>query len=154
MEVILVVRHSLMLRRSTEVLISWTFLSLTYENHIRTSLSDVLRTSVGHAPWSYRFDHMGRSSLHLQETSSRRQQGTSLGVTYRTLWGRPQDATLGGPQGVILQRLKDVRRGFPLVLHRGPYGKVDRTSFGDVLRTSSGCNFAELEVESITCTLE
>ena len=29
------------------------------QNHIRTSLRGVLRTSVGHVPWSYRLDHTG-----------------------------------------------------------------------------------------------
>ena len=69
--------------------------------------------------------------------------GTSLGVTYRKIWGRPHDVTLRHPQDVIFQLLQDggrgrpqdVDRGRPLALHRGPYG--------DVLRTSSGRNFAD-----------
>ena len=52
-------------------------------------------------------------------------------------WGRPQDVTLKSPQDVIFQRPKDVGRGSrqdvgrerSLVLHRGPYGDVHRTSF-------------------------
>ena len=76
---------------------------------------------------------------------------TSHGVTYRTVWGRPQDVTLGRPHGVIFKRPKDVsrgrpqdvRRGHPLELHRGPYGDVHRTSFRDVSRTSLGRKFAE-----------
>ena len=87
----------------------------------------------------------------MQETSSRRRQGTSLGVTYRALWGRPPEVTLGRPQDVLFQRPKDVGRGRPqdvgrrrpLALHTGLYGDVHRTFFGDVLRTSSRRNFAE-----------
>ena len=75
-------------------------------------------------------------------TSSQRLQETSHGVTYKTVWGRPQDVTLGRPQDVIFQfliddgrgRPKDVGRGLPLALLRGPYEDVHRTSFG----TSSG----------------
>ena len=67
--------------------------------------------------------------------SSRHWQGTFHGVTYRTLWGRPQNVTLGHPQ--------DVGRGRPLALHRGPYGEVRRTSSWHVLRRSSGRNYAE-----------
>ena len=107
--------------------------------------------SLGHDPWSCRLYHMGTSSKRLQETSSRSRQGISFGVTYSTLWGRPQDVILGRPQDVLFQRPKNVGRGRPLdvgrwrplALHRRPYGDVHRTSFGDVLKTSSGRNFAE-----------
>ena len=44
-------------------------------------------------------------------------------VTWRTLWGNPQD--------IIFQRPKDVGRRPPMALHRGPYG-------GHLLGTSSG----------------
>ena len=46
-------------------------------------------------------------------------------------------------QDVIFQRPKIVGRGCPLALHRRPYGDVHKTSLGEVLRTSSGRNFAE-----------
>ena len=63
--------------------------------------------------------------------------------------GRPQDVTLRRPQDIIFQRPKDVGRGRPqevgrgrpLVLHRGPYG--------DIIRRSSGRNFAERVVSLI-----
>ena len=61
----------------------------------------------------------------------------SLGVTYRTAWGRSQDVTLRRPQDIIFHCRKDVGRGRPLALLRGPYG--------DVYRTSSECNLAEWE---------
>ena len=91
------------------------------------------------------------SSKRLQDSSSRRQYGTSHGVTYRPVWGRPQDVTLGRPLDVIFQRPKDVGRGclqdvgrdVPLALHRRPYGDVHTTSFRVVLRTVLGRNFAE-----------
>ena len=66
---------------------------------------------------------------------------TCYDVTYRTVWERPQAVTLGRPQVFIFQRPKDVgtslgvTRRHPLVLHRGPYGDVHRTSLGG--------NFAE-----------
>ena len=57
----------------------------------------------------------------------KRLQGTSLGITYRTLWqrlqnvtlGRPLDVTLGYPQDVIFQCPKDVSRGRPQDVGRG-----------------------------------
>ena len=61
---------------------------------------------------------------------------------YRTVWGRPQ--------AVVYQRPKDLGRGRPLALHRGPSEDVHWTSFGDVLRTS-GPNLTEWEdAESTT----
>ena len=39
-------------------------------------------------------------------------------------------------------RPQDVSEGRPLALHRGPYGDVHGSSFADVLRMSSGRNFA------------
>ena len=67
----------------------------------------------------------------------------SLGVTYRAIWGRPQDDTLGRLQNVIFQRpeyvsrgrSQDISRGHLLVLHGGPYGDVNKATFGDVLGT-------------------
>ena len=58
----------------------------------------------------------------------------SHSITYRTVWARLKDVTLGRPRDVIFQRPKDVSRGCPLVLHRGPYGDVHNISFGDVPR--------------------
>ena len=43
--------------------------------------------------------------------------GTSLDVTYRTIWKRPQDVTLGSSQNVIFQRPEDVGREHFLALH-------------------------------------
>ena len=57
--------------------------------------------------------------------------------------GRPQEATLGCPQNVKFQSHKDVGRGRPLALHRGPYGDAHSTSFIDVFRTSWRRYFAE-----------
>ena len=65
------------------------------------------------------------------------------GVTYRAVWKGLQDVTLVRPQDAIFTLSKDVVSGLPLVLRRGPYGDVHRTSFGDVLRTFSGHKFAE-----------
>ena len=78
---------------------------------------------------------------------------TSHDVSYRIVWGRPQEVTLGRRQDVIFQRPNDVGRRRPqevgrrppLVLRREPYGNVHRTSFRDVLRKSSGCNFVKLD---------
>ena len=94
-----------------------------------TPLRDVRRTLVRHVPWSYMLDHMGPSSQRLQETSSRRQKGTFLGVTYRAIWRRPQDAIFQRPKDVCRGRLQDVGRRLPLALHWGPYG----TSIGRLL---------------------
>ena len=65
--------------------------------------------------------------------------------------GTSSEVTLGRLQDVIFQRLKDVDRRRPqivgrvlsLALHTGPYGDVHKTTFKDVLTTSSGRNFAE-----------
>ena len=57
--------------------------------------------------------------------------------------GRPQEATLGCPQNVKFQSHKDVGRGRPLALHRGPYGDAHSTYFIDVFRTSWRRYFAE-----------
>ena len=74
----------------------------------------------------------------------------SHGVTYRTVWGRPEDVTLGHPQDFIFQCTKDTARGRPLALHRGSYGEVYRTSFEEV---SHGCNFAESVRAMVTLVL-
>ena len=58
-------------------------------------------------------------------------------VLWDVIFQRPKDVVRGRPQG-------DGRR-CPLALHRGPYKDFHRTSFGDVLRTSSGRNFTECE---------
>ena len=91
---------------------------------------------------------MGNNLLRLQERSSRRRQGVSHDITYRTVQARPQDVTLGRPQDVIFQRPKDVGRGRPLASDRGPYGDVHKTSFGDVPRTSLGRAFGEWGLHS------
>ena len=65
------------------------------------------------------------------------------------------------PQGVIFQLLKDFGRGRPqdngrerpLAFHRGPYRGVHKTSFGDVLRTSSGRNIDEWVIKCFLYTL-
>ena len=46
-------------------------------------------------------------------------RGASLGVTYRTIWKRPQNVTLGRLQDVIFQRPEDVGRGRPQDVGRG-----------------------------------
>ena len=40
-------------------------------------------------------------------------------------------------------------QGCPLALHRGPYGDVNRTSFGDVIGTSLVLNFPEREASTV-----
>ena len=61
--------------------------------------------------------------------SSRRRQGTSHDVTYRTVWRRPQDVTLG-----VLRKLYSnvLRTLVEDILNRGSYGDTHRTSFEDV----------------------
>ena len=89
-----------------------------YENVLKISTGHVFKTSVG----------------------------ASHCVTYRAVWGCLQEVTLGRPQGVIFQRLNDVSRGRSLALRREPFGDVHRTSFRDVLRTSSGCNSTKWDI--------
>ena len=40
-------------------------------------------------------------------------------------------------------------QGCPMALHRGPYGDVNWTSFGDVIGTSLGLNFPEREASTV-----
>ena len=83
--------------------------------------------------------------------TSIRRLGTSHGVTCRKVWGRLKDVTLGRPQDVMFQcpkvdgrrRPQDVGKGRLLALNRLPYSDIYRTSFGDVLRTSSERNVAK-----------
>ena len=81
------------------------------------------------------------SSQRPQETSSKRRQGASFGVTYRTLWRQPQYVLLERPQDVIFQRPKDVGRRRPQDVGRGlPWRYIEDhmgTSIGRLLWTSS-----------------
>ena len=67
-------------------------------------------------------------------------------VTYRTVWGRPQNVTLGRPEDVDRGPTQNVNRGHPLALYKEPYGDVHRKSFGDIFRTSLRSNFTEWAV--------
>ena len=66
----------------------------------------------------------------------------SHGVTYRTVWGRNQDITLGLPQEVIFHRPTDVGRGSPQNVEVDvPWRYIEDhmgTSMGRLLGTSSG----------------
>ena len=70
-----------------------------YWDVLVTSALEVLKTSAGDVPWRYIQDIMGTSSgRHIsaskrcrKRTSSGHRQGTSLGVTQRTILERPQD---------------------------------------------------------------
>ena len=103
-------------------------------NVSQSYLQNHIRTSLGHP--------RGVSEGRPQDVGWTRRQGTSLGVTYRILWGGPQDFTLGRPKDVIFQRPKDGGRGRsqdvsrkrPLALHRARYG----TFIERLLGTSSG----------------
>ena len=60
---------------------------------------------------------MGTSLLRLQETSSKRRQEMSHGVTYRKVWARPQDVIFQRPKVVVTGRPQDVGRGRPQALY-------------------------------------
>ena len=117
-----------------------------YEEVLRTSVGDVLGTSVRGVPCRYIQGHMGTSSGRRQETSTGRWQGMSLSVPYRTKYGRPLDVTFSRPQDISRGRPRDVGRRRLLALHIGPNEDVHSTYFGDVLRMSSRFNFVEWEV--------
>ena len=121
-----------------------------YKGHIRTSLGrtwdvseGVLRTSVGHASWSYLLNNSETPSknLHPKDVSRgpwRYVQDNIQGHLHQVALVRPQD--------VIFQRPEEVGRGpqvGDLALHTGSYGEVHSTPFGDVLRTSLRRNLAE-----------
>ena len=76
-------------------------LRMSVEDVFGALLKDVLGTSVGHVPWSYILDHIKTSSGRLQGTSSKRRQGTSLGVPYWTIWRRQQDVIFQRPEDII-----------------------------------------------------
>ena len=110
--------------------------------------------------------YMGRSLGRLQGTSLGRRQGTSLGVTYRAIWGRPQDVGqrdvhgtsvgdvpwryiqdhMGTSLDVTFSRPRDVSKGRPWGVGRGrPQGvrrgrllALHRGPYGVVHRTSFG----------------
>ena len=104
------------------------------QNHIKTPLERPWDVSEG------RPQNVGRTcplELQIRPYSDvlvmptrdvlKRLQGMSLGITYRTLWqrlqnvtlGLPLDVTLGCPQDVIFQCPKDVGRGRPQDVGRG-----------------------------------
>ena len=123
---------------------------------------DILRRLVGNVSQRCMQDHMGRSLGRLQGMSQGRRQETSFGVTYSTIWVRPQEVgigrswdvgrerpwryiedRIGAPLEVTFSHPQDVSSGRLLALHRRSYGDVHKTSFASFLRTSSGRNFAE-----------